>query len=166
VVEDIRQAEEALQKRPAAPGAPRVQRRETDYAGFIRSSIFKGLCINPNPRARAIVEPYLRNPVKPHWDDSYYYASLAILRSGDPGGLEPLLDHWSQHSTAQAEECFLLYTAAIDQPAPQKAWYFPPEKAKAWYALHRDDPTLRDRIARVNQSGLSQSLADRLREWP
>ncbi len=63
-------------------------------------------------------------------------------------------------------EAFLVYSGVEVLSALRGTPDVGLEKAKAWYALSKEGQPLRDRIAQVNQSGLSQSLVEPLMLWP
>lgn len=164
MAEDMRVAAEADLKARIENNDPilRMKQPITDPAHSVRETILKGLCIHPNPGVRAVVEPYLKD------DKRGYLVGLGLLRAGHAEGLQNILAYWSRHpGDDSAAEVFLVYTAADVFPHSTAGHGSKNvAKAKAWYARQKDDGSLRDRIALVNGSGLSEAFADALKPWP
>jgi len=159
MAEDMRAAAEANLKARIENNEPILGQPNTDPAAFVRETILKGLCINPNPELRTLVEPYLKDARRG------YVVGLALLRAGHPEGLQCLLDYWEYFpSSSRPAEVFLVYTGA--DILPHSTYHPTIAKAKAWYAQNKDAEWLRQRIALVNQSGLSEALVEPLKLWP
>ena len=159
MAEDMRAAAEADLKARIENNDPILGQPNTDPAAFVRETILKGLCIHPNPEVRALVEPYLKDTRRG------YVVGLALLRDGHPEGLQCILDYWEGYpSGSRAAEVFLVYTAA--DILPHSTYHPTIAKAKAWYAKNKDAESLRQRVALVNQSGLSDAIVEPLKLWP
>lgn len=161
MTEDMRAAAEADLKARIENNDPilRVKQPNTDPAGFVREIILKGLCIHPNPGVQAVVKPYLTD------QRLGYFVGLAMLRAGHAEGLQYILGHWSRYpGGSSAAEVFLIYTAA--DVLPHSRYHPDVTKAEAWYTTHKETESLRDRIALVNQKGLSEPIVETLKLWP
>jgi hypothetical protein len=161
-VEEMRRTAEADLKARIDRGDLIKKLTNTDPAGSLRDIILRGLCGNPNPKTKEILTPY-QDEVKGDWS---YLAGLALLRAGNPQGMQCLLNRWSYSPDDKVGEAFLIYSGVDLLSNTMRGADGGLAKAKTWYAQSKDGQPLRDRIARVNQEGLSQSLVEQLMLWP
>lgn len=149
---------EEAAKRPLVKG-----QRIMDPASSVRSTILNGLCLNPLPHNLAIVARYLDDP------NHQFVCGAATLRSGNPRGMELIIDAWEKDITNdQMAEWFLLYSG--ENVLPKSTGY--PEAhpgirlARKWYRENANTAAYRERLAEVNKSPLVEDLLEPLRLWP
>ena len=148
--------------RTTAERAPASKQRNLDPGGSLRDTLLRGLCLRPSPQAAQILAPYLK--------DSRYASlvGLALLRAGDPEGLDSLLTAWKSAPGDDAlAEAFLVYTGNnILPPGGRACGPDCVEKARGWCARNGRGATLRQRIGLVNKTALSDDLVAPLAQWP
>lgn len=126
----------------------------------LRDIILDGLCVHPNPDVRSVLEPYLN-------DSCNFKVGLALLRAGYPDGLHYIINNWAHNFDNNAPEVFLAYTS-IDVLRNAKRQHDKQscKVAMEWFAQHKEDKSLCERIALVNKKELLANIIEELTHWP